>query len=360
MWGFMRQKRLFNSRLLAMGAAIVLPLSLATPALAAPDLSVDARTTLISTTFAGDIQMVRYEEAPSEAAIATSIRQFNQSAKTVYLVNPFVDGGTATIAGAPKSQRPGPVLFTEKNGELSERTLIEIARLCPETVVVVGDGVAEQAGASAREFAQTARDNNGALTGQVELLTWQGESAEATSNLIAEAIYSKGAKRVYLVGADDENKDALAAIAGTMGDGPVLLVSKEHVQQAKQIAASLEPDYVVGIGALDPKLVDEVAGSFRKSSISGSVKSVALNAATARKVEKNSVTAVAAQDDPASLILAAESASGPLIPLPADTSETEAVATVLLTNKLTEASSKRFVVFGAKDPDGKLFKAAQK
>lgn len=360
MWGFMRRKRLTNNRLLAMGAAIVLPFSLATPALAAPDLSMDARTTLISTTFAGDIQMVRYEEAPSEAAIATSIRQFNQSAKTVYLINPFVDASAATIAGAPKSQRPGPVLFTEKNGELSERTLLEIARLCPETVVVVGEGVAEQAGASAREFAQTARDNNGALTGQVELLTWQGESAEATSNLIAEAIYSKGAKRVYLVGADDENKDALAAIAGTMGDGPVLLVSKEHVQQAKQIAASLEPDYVVGIGALDPKLVDEVAGSFRKSSISGSVKSVALNAATARKVEKNSVTAVAAQDDPASLILAAESASGPLIPLPADTSETEAVATVLLTNKLTEASSKRFVVFGAKDPDGKLFKAAQK
>ncbi|WP_143236826.1 hypothetical protein [Actinomyces urinae] len=354
------RRKILHTRLLAMGAAIVLPLSLATPALAAPDLSMGSRTTLISTTFAGDIQMVRYEETPSEAAIATSIRQFNQSAKTVYLINPFEDGGAATIAGAPKSQRPGPVLFTEKNGELSERTLLEIARLCPETVVVVGEGVAEQAGAVARSFAQTARDNSNALTGQVELLTWQGESAEATSNLIAQATYSKGAKRVYLVGADDENKDALAAIAGTMGDGPVLLVSKDHVQQAKQIAASLKPDYVVGIGTLDPKLVDGVAGAFRKSSISGSVKSVALNAATARKVEKNSVTAVAAQDDPASLILAAESASGPLIPLPANTSEAEAVATVLMTNKLTEASSKRFVAFGEKGLDGKLFNAVQK
>ena len=355
----MRRKRLLNSRLLVVGAAIVLPLSLATPAFAASDLPMDARTTLISTTFAGDIQMVRYEEAPSEAAIATSMRQFNSSAKTVYLVNPFVDGGAATIAGAPKSQRPGPVLFTEKNGELNERTLLEIARLCPETVVVVGGGISDPAGTAARDFAQTARDNNGSLSGQVELLTWQGQAGEETSNLVAEATYPNGAERVYLVSADDENKDALAAIAGTMGDGPVLLVSKAQAQKAKETAAKLKPEYVVGIGKLDPKLLDEIAGSNRKSSVSGSVKSVALNAATTRKVAKNSVTVVAAQDDRSSLILAAESATGPLIPLPANTSETEAVATVLAANKLTTASSKRFAAFGEKGADGKLFKAAQ-
>lgn len=345
-------------RLLALGAALALPAGLATPALAAPGMPVGAEAypTVISTAFGDEIQMLRYSESPVTAALATSRRQFNETAEAVYLLNPS-EQIPAGIMAVATSDRPGPVLFTDKDGKLDDRTLTEVARLRPDVVIAVGNNVEPESVKAATDMAQEAHDNTD--DGHVTVLLWKGKSASETSAMILEGAFDEGTDHLYVIDEDleEDNVAALAAIAGSTGDGPVLELNADDADLAKRAIADFDAKYVVAIGSFDPSLLADITGSKRMSSIDGSTTSIALNVASLRQGSESKSVVVAPLDNPALLTLAAQSATGPLIPLVPSTSETETVFTVLSASRVSSASTKRFVAIGEAGPNHEIFKA---
>ncbi|MDO5033767.1 MAG: hypothetical protein Q4E01_00035 [Actinomycetaceae bacterium] len=354
-------------RLLSMGAAFALPICFATPAIAAPDFPAGSSSSLISTALAEDIQMVRYDAEPAETSLGISRRLFNEAADTVYIVNPAEPDLPVAIAAAPKSQRPGPVLFTEEDGTLGERALEEIARLRPAEVVVVGAGVSGEVAEAAREFASASRANAGSDPAGVEIQWWNGGSMEETSATIALGIYREDVRRVYVVDAQHKDATALAALAGTIGNGPVLAVSKDRSSFAKDAIAQLDPRFVVAVGKVDPKLLSDISGGARKSSLAGSVAAVAKNVASLGEAKETSVSVVAPLDRPALMMLASGLATGPFIPMAPKATQAQAADAVVSAYRLAGSSNgekasapKRFLAVGPAGSADFLFKPADR
>ncbi len=321
----------------------------------------NVKTVVVASNPSGDIKMVRYDEDPVEASLSSSWRDFPDTAETVYLVNPYDPAVSVGIVAAVKSQRPGPVLFTDSAGEINERTVAEIGRLRPHTVVAVGGQASVQTSAidSAVAASQTAHDNLSTEDPvDVTAQTWSGDDAVHTSLQVAQNLYPDNPRRAYLIDADQPMATImpLAAIAGSVGSGPVVLVNKDNARDVKDTLEAISPEFVVGVGSLDRSLLDAVSGDFKKSSYTGSsITSIALNAASTRAVDSTAMTSLAASDDPASLILAAGSSNGPLVPVAPETSMKDVIATVANANRLTGASSQRFVAIGKEGSRGRIF-----
>ena len=319
------------------------------------------KTITVASNSSGDIRMVRYDQDPVEASLASSWRDFPETAETVYLVNPHDSAVSAGMTAAVKSERPGPVLFTDSAGEINERTVAEIGRLRPHTVVAVGGQASVQAAAidSAVKASQTAHDNlSDEESVEVTAETWAGDDAVHTSLEIAQNLYPDSPRRVYLIDADQTMAAImpLAAIAGSVGQGPVVLANEQNQEAVKDALKNIDPEFVVGVGRFDPALLDATAGDLKKSSFTGSsITSIALNAASSRTIDSNAMTSLASVDDPASLILAAGSANGPLVPVAPETTMKEVLSTVANANRLTGASSPRFVAIGKEGSRGRIF-----
>lgn len=321
---------------------------------------VDASVKTVVSTVVGDMHMVRYDANPITASINLSFREYPSTADTVYLVNandPIVSAG---ITAARNSQRPGPILFVEPDGSLPEEMVAEIGRLRPKTIVAIGGEAAVQtsAVAQAREVAQEALRNVSGEDVQVATEVWDGHDAASTSQVIATKLYPQQSRKVYVI--DGEQNDAtiipLAAIAGSVGQGPVILINEDSLDDAKATIDQLDPEYVVGIGKIKQADLDAVAGEHKKSTYAGSsMTSIALNAASTRANNDRSTSVLAPIDDPAALILATEIAHGPLIPIAPETTMDNAARTVKSANSLSGASSERFVAVGKAGPKGKVF-----
>ncbi|MDO5049826.1 MAG: DUF3152 domain-containing protein [Actinomycetaceae bacterium] len=311
----------------------------------------------------GEISMVRYDQDPIEASITASTHAFPNTAETVYLVNPHDPAASAGITAAVKSQRPGPVLFTDNTGAINERIISEIGRLRPKTIIAVGGqaSIPTQTINTARDASQTAHNNltSGNKTPQqVTTQTWDAPDAIHTSIQLAKNLYPNKPRRVYLIDANQSIAAImpLAAVAGSIGQGPIVLIDEKTTDEVKTLLAELQPEYVVGTGKISSDLLDEVSRDFMKSRYTGSsTTTIALNAASARNLDPTVTTSLVPIDDPASLILAAGTSTGPLIPIAPETSTKEAITTVATANRLTGASSSRFIAIGKQGTRGRIF-----
>lgn len=136
---------------------------------------------------------------------AIARRAFPDGAEAVYLAS-TAGAADAVVAGALTN---GPILLVPETGSLPLEVDSAISDLRPRRVVAIGgraaipDTVLEEAA-------------GGRITGRLA-----GPDRFATAARIATHAFPRGAARVYLARADDL---ADAVVAGTLTDGPVLLV----------------------------------------------------------------------------------------------------------------------------------------
>ncbi|MDO5728462.1 MAG: DUF3152 domain-containing protein [Actinomycetaceae bacterium] len=341
-------------RSIALGAAFVVPATLVG----------SARLTEVGASVQvnkyGDISLVRYDAEPVSASINASWRTFPSGATTVYLANPQDLLVVAGIVAAGGSTYSGPVLYVNADGTLPELTTAEIGRLKPTRIVALGGQghVQTETVDKAREIAAEAIANTSQTDTPVTVETdvWEGTGPISSSIRIARGLFPEGASTTYLVQSNTENTMALAAIAGTMGNGPVLVVDSDSTESLQVAIDELNPEFVVAVGAVDSAIVDDLSRDRKKSLMSGSsVRSIALNASSTRTLEKNSTAVVVSIFDPASLVLGAEIATGPLIPVAPETLIEAVNASVLSAAKLSGASAQRYVAIGEKGEDSRIF-----
>lgn len=306
-----------------------------------------------------DPSIVRYDAEPVPAAVDASWRAFPAGAATAYLANPADISSVVAMSAAVASQKPGPVLFTNADGSLPEASAAEIGRLQAVNVVALGGEAlvspeALDAGAQAARNAATAAGHNGADT--VSTQVWQSENAAGMSCAIARGLYPDGAERVYLVATGKPTTVAVAALAGSARKGPVLLVDEGNYNEVSETIATLDPAFVVSVGQFDAKALDALSAGRKKMALSGSgVNVLALNIASTRRLDGQGLAVVASTDDPVSLLLGAQLATGPLVPLAPETTLEEAAKTVQSANDLSRAATSRYIAIGNAGSDGKLF-----
>lgn len=345
------RRTLLRSALL--GAAFVVPASIITSRSSAvePALRVQKQ---------GDLSLVRYDAEPINASINTSWRTFPSGARTVYLCNPEDISVVAGIVGTVASEARGPILYVAADGTLPELTQAEIGRLQPHRIIAVGgQGHVQTATLEhAREIAAQALANTSGSQGidSVTTESWDGKDPVAMSIRIARGLFPSGASEVYLVAAGTENTMPLVAIAGTMGHGPVILINGDGRDEVRELIDELDPDYVYAVGTVETDIVDTLSQGRKKAAISGStLRSIALNAASMRKLEDNATVVVVSPFDPASLVLGTEIATGPLIPVEPETSVADTNDIVASAAQLSGASSERYVAIGQAGKDSRIF-----
>lgn len=308
----------------------------------------------------GEISFVRYEAEPVTASINTSWRTFPSGAHTIYLCNPEDISVVAGIVATVSSEARGPILYVAADGTLPELTQAEIGRLQPHRIVALGGQGHVQTSTleQAQEIAAQALANTGSSesSNSVTVESWDGQDPVEASMRIARGLFPSGADEVYLVSAHTENTMPLAAIAGTMGKGPVLLVDDDTRDNVSELINELDPDYVYAVGTVDADLVNTLSQGRKKAAISGAtLRSIALNAASIRKLEDNATVVVVSPFDPPSLVLGTEIASGPLIPVEPETTVADTNRIVTSAAQLSGASSARYVAIGRAGEDSRIF-----
>lgn len=189
-------------------------------------------------------------------AAAISREQFPQGSPTVYLARSDVFAD-ALAAG---SLTDGPVLLVRSCGPVPGAVSEEIARLDPTEVVALGG-----TGAVCDETLQAAAAGRSADR-------VAGESRFETAALIAERSFPDGAPAVYLA---EHDGGADAVVAGTLRDGPVLLVGRGSPSVAPSTLAAIEgldPAEVVAIGgeqAISPAALTSAASGRTADRLAG-------------------------------------------------------------------------------------------
>lgn len=341
-------------RSIVFGAAVAVPASLIGSA------RVSEASATVNISKYGDISLVRYDSDPVSASINAAWRTFPSGATTVYLANPQDLLVVAGIVASVGSELRGPVLYVNADGTLPELTTAEIGRLRPTRIVAVGgQGHIQTATLNeAQEAASQAIANTSQSNAPITVTTdvWEGMDPVSASLRIAQGLFPDGASNVYIVQTGTENTMALASIAGTMGNGPVVLVNGDSIDSVKTVIDELNPEFVIGVGAVDSTIVESLAAERKKSLMAGSsVKSIALNASSTRSLEQNSTAVVVSIFDPASLVLGAQIATGPLIPIAPETLVEDVNSIVMSAAKLSGASAQRYVAIGEKGEDSRIF-----
>ncbi|MDO5719858.1 MAG: DUF3152 domain-containing protein [Actinomycetaceae bacterium] len=345
------RRTLLRSALL--GAAFIVPASIMTS-------RSNAEEPLIRVQKRGEISLVRYDAEPVDASINTSWRVFPSGAHTIYLCNPEDITAVAGIVAAVASEARGPILYVAADGSLPELTQAEIGRLQPHRIVALGGQGHVQTSAldQAREIAGQALANTSGAEGidSVTVESWDGRDPITSSIRIARGLFPDGAADVYLVAAHTENTMPLAAIAGTMGRGPVLLVDSDSRDEVFEVIDELDPEYVYAVGTVGADIVDTLSRGRKKAVVSGTtLRSTALNAASMRQLEDHATAVVASPFDPASLALGTEIATGPLIPVEPETSVADTDDIVKSAAELSGASSQRYVAIGHCGEGSRIF-----
>ncbi|WIK64290.1 DUF3152 domain-containing protein [Gleimia hominis] len=339
-------------------AALVLPFFAATPVV--PAFAAPAAQPATEVTENGTA-LVRYDTDPTEMSVASASRQFGKHADSVYLVNPYDVDSVLPIAAASHSEQPGPVLYVNADGTLPESVREEVGRLSPTRVVAVGGqalvsvGALETAAGAAQESLKTSGAEAAVQTEQ-----WAAETPQDLSIKIAQALFPSGAKTAYLVDATGTDASVYASLAASMGDGPVLLVDPANPDSVMGTLDTLKPRITVAVGGLDSKTWTKVSGKHPGNQLlGGSIDAVALNAASARTVPRSSAVVVASADDPASMLIAAQNARGPFLPLATGTTVSNASKLVSTANTLSGASAGRFIAYGKTGSGDRVFTAPE-
>lgn len=306
-----------------------------------------------------DPLIVRYDAEPVPAAVDASWRAFPAGAANAYLANPADIYSVVAMAAAVASQKPGPVLFTNPDGSLPEASAAEIGRL--QAVNIVALGAQALISPDALESGAKAARNAAAVAGHLQpdtvtTQTWSSETACGMSCAIARGLYPKGSERVYVVAAGKPTTVAVAALAGSARKGPVLVVDEDNYDEVRETIQTLNPTYVVAVDKFNPQVLSALSEGRKKTALSGSgVNVLALNIASTRRLDGDGLAVVAATDDPVSLLLGAQLASGPLVPLEPATTLEAAAKTVRSANELSHATATRYIAIGNAGTDGKLF-----
>lgn len=166
-------------------------------------------------------------------AVAISRHAWPDGADTVHLVRglpPLVD---ALAAGTLVD---GPALLVPPCGDVPAAVIDEVARLDPRTVVAVGG----EGAVCDRVLAEVA---DGRVRDRVA-----GRDRFDTAVAVSRRVFPAGAPVVHLARADEPLVDALAA--GTLADGPVLLVPAcgDVPATVRDEVDRLDPDAVVALG----------------------------------------------------------------------------------------------------------------
>ncbi|MDO5722736.1 MAG: DUF3152 domain-containing protein [Actinomycetaceae bacterium] len=305
------------------------------------------------------LAIVRYDAEPIPAAVDASWRTYPAGSTRVYLANPGDLSAVIPIAAAAGSPLAGPVLFTNTDGSLPEATMAEIGRLQATAVTALGNELLISATAleQAVEAARTAAKAGGyAHEDDVTVETWQGEGLIGTSTKIAQSLFPEGAERIYLVPARTPGTIALAALAGSARRGPVLLVDPNDLAPTQAAIAQLDPEYVVSVGELEPAISDKLAKNRKKTALTaGSMNALALNIASTRRLDEAALAVAASVDDPVSLLLAAQLATGPMVTVGPEITVEEATKIVRSANELSHAKGSRFIAVGRKGTENHLF-----
>jgi len=177
-----------------------------------------------------------------ETAAKVSQRAFpNPGVPVAYLTN-GMNFPDALAGGAAAAAQGGPILLTASHlgAEIPSATAVELARLKPERIVILG-------GENAVSATQAARLEAYATSGTVDRIG--GADRFETAALISREFASPGVERVFI--ANGMNfPDALAGSAVAARDGsPVLLVSPTTIPGATAAELRrLDPDEIVILG----------------------------------------------------------------------------------------------------------------
>ncbi|MGB3184774.1 MAG: cell wall-binding repeat-containing protein [Ornithinimicrobium sp.] len=184
-----------------------------------------------------DAQPVRISGADRYATSATMASSWTAGVPTVFVV-----GGTgfadALSAAARAGAEESPLLLT-RSGSLPPETVVELERLRPDRIVVVGG-----TSAVSDEVVDTLRGH--AVSGQVERV-WGTD--RYTTSVAVSRLYSEGADVAYLASGEDF-PDALggAALAGHH-KAPLLLTSQGQLAPDTRLElARLAPQQIVVLG----------------------------------------------------------------------------------------------------------------
>lgn len=212
-----------------------------------------------------------------ETSTLLSQSEFDPGVPVVYLATgmSFAD---ALAGGAGAAAEGGPVLTTRRDS-LPDSVAAELARLQPETVVILG-GIA----AVSDEVAQRVAEITGTTVTRVA-----GVNRYATAAAISERVFGAGVSAAY-VATGSSFADALSGgIAAAARGGPVLLVESSSVpaETAAELAR-LDPVNIIVIGDttnVSDTVLNQIRGYATEgaSRISGSTRydtSAAVSAAT--------------------------------------------------------------------------------
>ncbi|NOX28636.1 MAG: peptidase S8, partial [Actinobacteria bacterium] len=168
-------------------------------------------------------------------AVAVSQAGFPSGASTVYIATGqnFPDA----LAAAPLAvNEPGPVLLVRRDS-IPSQTIVEIQRLNPDRVVVLG-GTAAVSASVADELT---------TYGQVERIA--GADRYATAAEIARVAFGSSAETVF-VAVGTSFPDAVAAAPVAAGDSaPILLVQHNSIPAAtRAVLRDMRPKKIVVVG----------------------------------------------------------------------------------------------------------------
>lgn len=177
-----------------------------------------------------------------ETAAKVSLQAFPNAGVPVAYVTNGLNFPDALAGGAAAAAQGGPILLTANTlgSEIPSATAVELSRLQPERIVILGDENAVTA-------AQAARLQGYATSGTVDRIG--GVDRFQTAALISEEFASPGVNRVFI--ANGLNfPDALAASAVAARDGsPILLVTPDSIPGSTADALQrLNPGEIVVLG----------------------------------------------------------------------------------------------------------------
>jgi len=192
---------------------------------------------------------------PDRAATAAAISAefFEPDVDVVYVANGT--GYADAVAGAPAAAREGSPLLLVDRDEIPEATAVDLLRLRPSAVVVLGGSgvVADSVAAELGEYAQSGT-----------VIRLAGGNRFSTAAAIAQRTHPGGAAKVYLA-TGTGFVDALAGISiAVADDAPILLVDDTLPGATAAELARLGASDLVVIGGLSvvPDTVEAGLWSF--------------------------------------------------------------------------------------------------
>ncbi len=189
-------------------------------------------------------------------AAAITRQSFDPGQRAVYAASSadFPDG----LAGGALAARSGPLLLVPPEGALPDAVDVELGRLAPEEIVVLGGEAA------------VGRDVAAALEDHAPVRRLAGDDRYATAAAVAR---QWGHAETVFLATGQAYPDALATVPLTVGNGPVALTRTDRLPApTRDLLADLDPETIVVLGG-EKAISAEVEAEL--STLAGEVRRVA-------------------------------------------------------------------------------------